>query len=468
MEKTKIEFGTDGFRGIIAKDFTFETVEKIIKAIINYLKNNFSNDEIKSKPIIIGFDPRFMARDFACFCAEILSNASFNVILSNVVVPTPIIAYYSKYLKTLGAIMFTASHNPKEYQGIKFIPNYAGPATKEITDEIIKYIDCDVDFNGVKGKIETRDFKKEYFSQIEKLIDFKKIKNAKLNIIFDGLYSASVGYFDELLLKNDIEFLSYNMYHSSDFGGGLPEPKPKFMKNIKDNFITLANDGDADRYGVIDEKGNYISPNIIMAILTKYLYQKKNKKGFLIKTVGVSKALDILADKLNIKTITTPVGFKWLSAAMRENDCLLAGEDSGGLSTGNHIPEKDGIYANLLILEAMANENKTLNELVNEINDFIGIEFFNDRVDLKLKNIEKANEIIEEYKKLEINDNISDFKIKEIIKLDGIKFLFSDETTSLLIRKSGTEPLLRFYIESDDKEKIEKLKDYLTKSYKEE
>ena len=258
------------------------------------------------------------------------------------------------------------------------------------------------------------------------------------------------------------------MYHSSDFGGGLPEPKPKFMKNIKDNFITLANDGDADRYGVIDEKGNYISPNIIMAILTKYLYQKKNKKGFLIKTVGVSKALDILADKLNIKTITTPVGFKWLSAAMRENDCLLAGEDSGGLSTGNHIPEKDGIYANLLILEAMANENKTLNELVNEINDFIGIEFFNDRVDLKLKNIEKANEIIEEYKKLEINDNISDFKIKEIIKLDGIKFLFSDETTSLLIRKSGTEPLLRFYIESDDKEKIEKLKDYLTKSYKEE
>lgn len=453
MAKTEIKFGTDGFRGIIAREFTFETVERIIKAICLYLKNQNK----PQKTIIVGYDPRFMAKDFAKFCAELLKKYGYKVVLSSKVVPTPVVAYCAKYYPdSIGAIMLTASHNPKEYQGIKFIPNYAGPATKEITDEILKYIDCEIQtVSG--GEIIEKELDEEYFSHLEKLIDFEKIKNANLNIIYDGLYSASIGYFDKILEKHQIKFKSYNLFHSSDFGGGLPEPKLKFMKNIEQNYVVVANDGDADRYGIIDEKGNYISPNIVMAMLLKYLVSK-NIQGKMIKTVGVSNIVDVVAKKLNIETITTPVGFKWLSEEMRRNETILAGEDSGGLSCGNHIPEKDGLFANLLILEMMANENKTLNQLVEEIKEFAGCEFYTDRVDIKLENDEIVKKIQEQFA---LKEEIAQLKVNSKLEIDGIKLFLDNNLSSLLIRKSGTEPLLRFYIESDKKDVLEKIKEFV-------
>lgn len=451
MNKVEIKFGTDGFRGIIAKDFTFETVERIIKAIVLYL------EKFDLKTIIIGYDPRFMAVDFAKFSADLFKKYGFNVILSSKVVPTPIVAYCAKnYPDSVGAIMLTASHNPKEYQGIKFIPNYAGPATKEITDEILKYLDIEPK-EKPGGTIEIKALDNDYIKQIKKIIDFDIIRKNCPKIIYDGLYSSSIGYFDKILKSENIDFLSYNMFHSSDFGGGLPEPKKEFMKNIKEGYIVVANDGDADRYGVIDEKGNYISPNIIMAILLKYLY-KKGLKGSIIKTVGVSNIVQNVANKLKINVITTPVGFKWLSSAMRENETILAGEDSGGLSIGGHIPEKDGILANLLIIEAIASYNKSLNQLAQEIVEFSGAKYYTDRIDLKLTDDKKINEIMEKYSKI---DKILDFKIEEILKIDGIKLLFDNLKSSILIRKSGTEPLLRFYIESNSKEKLEKIKGFI-------
>ena len=349
MNKTVIKFGTDGFRGIIAKEFTFETVERIINAISLYIKNL---NETKNT-IIVGYDPRFMAYNFALFCAELLRDYGFRVILSKKIVPTPIVAYCAKYYPdSIGAIMLTASHNPKEYQGIKFIPNYAGPASKEITDEILKYVDAPI-LKSFNGEIIKENLEEKYFQHLETIIDFNAIKNNPPKIIYDGLFSSSIGYFDKLLDKYKIEYQSFNMFHSPDFGGGLPEPKANFMKYTQNDYITLANDGDADRYGVIDEKGNYVSPNTIMAILLKYLHSQ-GKKGKMIKTVGVSNIVDVVAKKLNIETITTPVGFKWLSEEMRKNETILAGEDSGGLSCGNHIPEKDVIFANLLIIEMLA------------------------------------------------------------------------------------------------------------------
>ena len=454
MQKTIIKFGTDGFRGIIAKEFTFETVERITKAISLYLKNLNSD----KNTIIVGYDPRFMARDFAQFAAELLKTYGFKVILSKKVVPTPIVAYCAKYYpNSIGAIMFTASHNPKEYQGIKFIPNYAGPATKEITDEILKYLDKEIEIKN-QGKIIEENLEDDYFKHLENIIDFETIKNNQPKIIYDGLYSASVGYFDKILDKHNIKYEAFNLFHSSDFGGGLPEPKEKFMKHKKEGYITVANDGDADRYGVIDEKGNYISPNIILAMLLKYLVSK-GKKGSMIKTVGVSNAVEIAAKKLNIKTITTPVGFKWLSEQMRKNETILAGEDSGGLSTGEHIPEKDGLFANLLIIEMMARENKTLNQLVKEIHDFIGAIFHTDRVDIILDDDKKVKEIQEKFKNFK---NIASLKVKDKLETDGIKLFLKDGLTSLLIRKSGTEPLLRFYIESDEISNIDEIKKFIS------
>ena len=454
MQKTIIKFGTDGFRGIIAKEFTFETVERITKAISLYLKNLNSD----KNTIIVGYDPRFMARDFAQFAAELLKKYGFKVILSKKVVPTPIVAYCAKYYpNSIGAIMFTASHNPKEYQGIKFIPNYAGPATKEITDEILKYLDKEIEIKN-QGKIIEENLEDDYFKHLENIIDFETIKNNQPKIIYDGLYSASVGYFDKILDKHNIKYEAFNLFHSSDFGGGLPEPKEKFMKHKKEGYITVANDGDADRYGVIDEKGNYISPNIILAMLLKYLVSK-GKKGSMIKTVGVSNVVEVAAKKLNIKTITTPVGFKWLSEQMRKNETILAGEDSGGLSTGEHIPEKDGLFANLLIIEMMARENKTLNQLVKEINNFIGAIFHTDRVDIMLDDDKKVKEIQEKFKNFK---NIASLKVKDKLETDGIKLFLKDGLTSLLIRKSGTEPLLRFYIESDEISNIDEIKKFIS------
>ena len=456
MQKTIIKFGTDGFRGIIARDFTFETVERIIKAISLYIKNLKSN----KNTIIVGYDPRFMARDFACFSAELLKKYGFRVILSKKVVPTPIVAYCAKYYpNSIGAIMFTASHNPKEYQGIKFIPDYAGPATKEITDEILKYLDKEIELKQ-EGEIIETNLEEDYFKHLESIIDFDVIKKNQPKIIYDGLYSASIGYFDKILDKHNIKYESFNMFHSSDFGGGLPEPKEKFMKHKKDGYIVVANDGDADRYGVIDEKGNYISPNIILAMLLKYLVSK-GKKGAMIKTVGVSNAVEATAKKLNVKTITTPVGFKWLSEKMRNNETILAGEDSGGLSVGEHIPEKDGLFANLLIIEMLAKENKTLNQLVDEINEFIGSKFYTDRVDVKLNDDKKVLEIQEKFKHF---DKIASFDIKEKLELDGIKLFLNGGLTSLLIRKSGTEPLLRFYIESDKLSYIDEIKKFINEN----
>ena len=455
MEEVKIKFGTDGFRGIIARDFTFNTVEKIIKAIACYLKNLYKD----KNTIIIGYDPRFMAVNFAKFCANLLKDFGFRVILSSKVVPTPIVAFCAKYYPdSIGAIMLTASHNPKEYQGIKFIPNYGGPAVNDITDEILKYLNINPNKSN-NGEIIEKNLEDDYFLHIQKLINFDIIKNNTPNIIFDGLYSSSIGYFNKLLDMNGIKYESYNMYHSSDFGGGLPEPKQKFMKYYKDGFITLANDGDADRYGVIDEKGNYISPNIILAVLLKYL-SSKGHKGKMIKTVGVSALVDVVAKKLNVETITTPVGFKWLGEAMRNNETILAGEDSGGLSIGAHIPEKDGILACLLILEMLADTNKTLNQLVFEIKEFASCEFYTDRVDVKVDNESKLA-LVDKF--LSFN-KIADYKICSKLSIDGTKLFLEDSKTSLLIRKSGTEPLLRFYIESDNKDKLNNIKEFVIKN----
>ncbi len=458
MATKKIEFGTDGFRGIIAGDFTFENVEKITNGIIKYLKD-FVSDK---KSVLIAYDPRFMADEFARFCAKILLNAGYDVMLSNCVCPTPVVAYAATVAKNCaGAIMFSASHNPKIYLGMKFIPNYGGPATKKITDEIVKNVDENyiAPQAQTKGGLINSDFREVYFSHINTLIDFEAIKKANVKFIYDGLFSASIGTFDEILNRNNINYEIVNNYYDPNFGGGLPEPKEKFMKHKKAGMLTFANDGDADRYGVIDESGQWVSPNEILAILLKYLVQNKGAKGKMIKTVGVSALVDVVAKKLNVETITTPVGFKWLSEKMRENETILAGEDSGGLSTGNHIPEKDGIYANLLILEMVSKLQKPLYQLREELLKFSGVNFYCDRVDVKFEDKDKMYELQQKF--LQMFD-IAGFQIYDVLKIDGAKFYLGEEKLSwVLMRPSGTEPLLRFYIESDSIETLDKIKNFI-------
>ena len=448
-----IVFGTDGWRAVVGRDFTAENVKRVTLAIGKYIADNFGF----VKPVLIGYDPRNKADTFSLQCAELLKNKGFNVFYSSRVVPTPVLAY-NALAQNACAIMFTASHNPPEYLGMKFIPNYAGPATSDITDEIV--LNIDKEFEGkAGGSLHKIDFANKYYEHLKTIIDYGLVRTLKTNIIFDGLYSASIGYFDKILDNENISYTSLHMYHDKDFGGGMPDPKPAFLKELilrvkaESNSIGLANDGDADRFGVINERGEYVSPNEIIAILLKHLLEK-GLQGAVVKTVGSSLLIDRVAEKLNVPVIETAVGFKHVGEAMRKNKVIIGGEESGGLSIQGHIPEKDGLLANLLVLEAMASSRKPLTNLQEEIYELAGCRFYTDRIDLKLDNREEIKTIIEKAKNLK---NIAEYKVTSVDTKDGVKLMLG-ETTKLLVRPSGTEPLLRIYFETDSMEKLNKIK----------
>ena len=449
--KSEIKFGTDGWRAITDKIFTEENVKIATIAIAKYIYETFG----ANKKIIIGYDPRRKADFFAQYSANILKDFGFQVLLSEKIIPTPILAFQAKELNAC-ALMFTASHNPPEYLGLKFIPDYAGPATSEITDKITQNLEEKFEQFSENGNITKVDFSQKYFEHLENLIDFKKIKEHNSKIIFDGLYSATIGYFDELLKRNEIHFDSLHLYHDINFGGGMPEPKPKYMRELINKIkaepaIGFANDGDGDRFGVINENGEYVTPNEIIAILLMHLKKHKNYTGALVKTVGASLMLNILAQKLNVKLIETAVGFKHVGEAMRKYNPIIAGEESGGLSIQNHIPEKDGILANLLILEAMAYENKTLVELQQNLQTLIGVNFINDRIDKHLNSLDEIAPFLETIKILE---SLAELKVIKKDLTDGVKLFFEDNESWILARPSGTEPLLRIYFETTTQEKM--------------
>lgn len=449
-----IKFGTDGWRAIVGDTFTEENVRLVANSIAKYVFETYGIE----KPIIIGYDPRNMADVFSKLTAEIIAGYGFNVFYSDKVIPTPTLAYCAKN-RNACAVMFTASHNPPEYLGIKFIPDYAGPATQEITDKLTENLGKEFSTNFEAKEIIFDDFSKEYFEHIEKIIDFNLIKTLKQNIVFDGLYAASIDYFDKLLADNGIKFSSLHMEHDINFGGGMPEPKPKFLKELiekikaEPNSIGCANDGDSDRFGIINENGEYVTPNEIISILLLHLVKNKKYTGCLVKTVGASLMLNKVADKLGIEVVETAVGFKHVGEAMRNHDCIIGGEESGGLSIKGHIPEKDGILANLLILEAMAYNKKSLVKLQQELKEFVGCEFVNDRIDFKLNN---RSEIDTVFIKLSNINSVAGMELTKTDTKDGIK-LYLGENSWVLARPSGTEPLLRIYFESDTQDNLKRL-----------
>ena len=453
MGKEQIKFGTDGFRAIIAEDFTFENVELIVKSVSLYAKKHYGIE----KPILIGYDTRFLSDKFAEFSAEILKKLGHKVLLSENFIPTPALAFCAKEFKSAGALMFTASHNPPEYCGIKYIPDYAGPATSEITDELIKNLEVAVtETNG--GSVQKFCAKEVYFNHLKTIIDFEKIKSLKQTICFDPLYATANGWFDVILKQFNIETKIIHNWRDPLFGGGMPEPQEKYLSELKELVtknspaVGFSNDGDADRYAIIDETGSFVTPNEVMAILLNHLLKYKNANGVLVKTVAGSLILDKIAQIYNIEVVETAVGFKHVGEAMRKNKTIIGGEESGGLSIGSHIPEKDGILANLLMLEAMAYSGKQISELRKEINDTLNVKYINKRFDLKLSQEDKEKAL-----NLFLNNPPAEFCGKKVIKIckkDGVKFYLEGNNDWILIRFSGTEPLLRIYFESLDNEYI--------------
>ena len=459
MTWQNIKFGTDGWRAIIAEDFTFENVELVTAAIAKYLHDTYRLDQI----VLISYDPRFLADKFAERAAQVLSSFGRKVLIVNRDTPTPVIAHAAKHLDTAGALQFTASHNPPEYCGLKYIPHFAGPAGSEITSRITKYVIELGQQNykfikpSEKPNFELFDPKPAYLKDLHQIIDLQAIEKAGLKIGVDSLCGAGRGYFNQLISCKVL----LGQERDPLFRGALPEPVLHTLTDliiqIKEQKLDLglSNDGDADRFALLDNQGYLYSPNQILCILTKYLVEKRGLKGAIVRTVATTHLLDNLASKLGLQLIETPVGFKHIGEIMRQKEVLIGGEESGGLSILGHIPEKDGILACLLICEAVAKSQKSLAELWQEVLDFAGYEPANLRLDLHLSSGLKEK-IIKDLKN-QAPSKFAGYQVQAVNQQDGIKLLL-EEGNWVLIRPSGTEPLLRVYLEAKDKSTLQKLK----------
>ena len=459
----KIKFGTDGWRGIIADDFTFPNVRKVTRAIASYLETAYSKD----RPVLIAYDTRFLADEFAQTSAAVLADLGWNVQITDRDCPTPVIAYNARLLNSAGALMFTASHNPAPYCGIKYIPDYAGPATPEITDTIVANIETASDElpgSNPSGTISTFDPKPDYLHFIYTLLDVEKIKSANLKVKYDALYSTSRGYLDEVLQHCGCQLESFHTWRDVLFGGGMPEPKGEqlveLVAAVKADHadLGLATDGDSDRFGIVDEQGNVLTPNTVLLLLARHLIKNKGKSGAIVRTVATTHLLDNFAAKYGLEIYETAVGFKYIGEKMRETAVLIGGEESGGLSIIGHIPEKDGVLADMLVAEAIAYEGKPLSQLVQEAIAEADGPLYNNRLDLHLTEAHKIA-VIDSYTQNPPSE-VAGIKVKEVGRKDGIK-LYLEEGSWVLLRPSGTEPLVRVYMETNSPEKLSQIAKFM-------
>jgi alpha-D-glucose phosphate-specific phosphoglucomutase len=478
-----IKFGTDGWRAVIAEEFTFKNVGLVTQAISNYLKDN----NLSNRGIFIGYDNRFLSEDFASHTGKILAKNKIKAFLAETSIPTPLTAFMTVDLKLDGSIMITASHNPSKYNGIKFIPFYGGPAEDKITKEIEKKLNIllnshhtesyhkeENNINIYKIKI-VSDFK-NYKKKLLSIIDSNLIKEIKPKVAADTMFGAGSKIFPEIINEElCLDAIVLNNYRDPLFGAKLPDPsennltvlKEKILKNKLD--IGIALDGDADRFGVIDGKGSYISPNNVIAMILYYMIEsRKYEKGDIaVRTIATTHLIDDICRYHNLGFIETPVGFKYIAKEMLNGNVIVGGEESGGLSIKGHIPEKDGLLAGLVLIEIQSYLKKKFNSMylsdyLERIYNEYGT-YYNKRIDIEVSP-DKKYEIINYFLSLK-NKKIENIKITDVSDKDGAKVIFKNKSW-LLVRASGTEPLIRCYIESKDKDYFNILQKFTAKIIK--
>ncbi|MFN3561342.1 MAG: phosphoglucomutase/phosphomannomutase family protein [Chloroherpetonaceae bacterium] len=446
-----IKFGTDGWRAIIAKDYTFENLKRVSLATGKY----FLEHQNLKNGVCIGYDTRFMSKQFANYVADVFSSMGIRTFLSDTFVPTPAVSMYVKKNNLAGGVMITASHNPPIYNGFKVKADYGGSAHPEQVAEIEKRL-SDIDAQKAIEKnaalIEHIDMKAFYANALKAELDLDAIRRAKFKIGHHAMFGAGQGIVRELLGEQVSE---YHCSMNPTFDGINPEPIPNYLQDYFPVFkserldVAILNDGDADRIGMIDEHGNYIDSHKIFAVMLKYLVEEKKMNGEVARTYALTQVIDKLCHKYNLKCHNLPIGFKHVGKLMTTHNILMGGEESGGIGVTAHLPERDGIYIGLLVLEIMAKRKKTLSELVQELYDEFGF-FTYDRIDAHLSEAEKQR-AIERASKGDFKE-IAGCKVTRFENLDGYKYFF--EGGWLLIRPSGTEPVLRLYCEADSEEKV--------------
>ncbi len=465
----RITFGTDGWRSIMAEDFTFHNVKIVAQAIADYV----NEQKMADRGVVIGYDNRFLSPEFAKACANVLTANRVRVYMTQEAVPTPVIAFEVVNLKAAGAIMITASHNPPAYNGIKFIPEYGGPAHKGITDKLVENVERvmesgKVDDRGNEEWIRLSQPKEAYISALTKLIDSEVIRNANLKIVYNPMFGSGIGYTSRILEEFGCKVRTINNHRDPLFGGSMPEPTMSNMKDLTaamkedDADLGLATDGDADRFGVIDSKGNYISPNQVIYLLQDYLIKTRGWKGPAARTVATTYMVDRLAEKYGMEVIETPVGFKYIADAMLNRDAFIGGEESGGMSIRGHVPEKDGVLACLLITEMVARYGKSPTEIMEDLKKEVGY-LYSKRLDIHVTTTTKERVLnhMKEYRPEEIAGK----KIERVIDIDGLKFVMEDGSW-VLVRASGTEALFRIYAEGNTMEQVEQIQSHVRQDLK--
>ena len=451
-----IRFGTSGWRSIIAEDFTFANVQLVTESICRYLKERYGNTR---QTLIVGHDSRFMGEKFSEVAAEIAKSKGFRVLVCDGPIPTPTISHAIRTEKAAGAINFTASHNPPEYQGIKFSTSDGAPALPEITkriEEIIKSAEKCEDAEG--GTIEKYDACPAYLEDLKTKIRFDLIAAAKGKYAYDALWGTGRGYLDKILRDTGLEVETIHDWRDVTFGGRSPEPGEDHLDELRDAVrkngcaLGLATDGDADRFGVIDSNGEFIQPNQLVALLADYLAESRGWNLGVARSVATSNLIDRVAESRGLKLYETPVGFKFIGELINKDEIILGGEESAGLSIRHHFPEKDGILACLLAAEAVAARGKSLTEQLEEIYSRVG-KLESGRIGVKL-----TPEVSEKLKDKLAQEptEIEGRKIESINRLDGVKFIFADKSW-MLLRPSGTEPMVRIYAEAESKSDLEVL-----------
>jgi alpha-D-glucose phosphate-specific phosphoglucomutase len=465
---SEITFGTDGWRALIAEDFTFDNVRACAQGVADYLhKTGIAQDGL-----IIGYDTRFASEDFAAASAEIIAANGINVFLCEKAAPTPVISYLVTEKKLAGAIIITASHNPGQWNGFKFKDHTGASAPGELVLQIEKNAHEALKSGNIKriplteglekGTIAYLDPLPIYTAQVKRLLDLEPLRQSGFHIIVDSMYGAGIGYFNTMLQGGNVEIEEINGERNPLFPGIQPEPIAKNLTRLstlmpeRKAHVGLATDGDADRIGIMDEKGDFLNPHQVFALLSLYFLEVHGERRPIIKSLCATDMLYRLGELYNIPVFETPVGFKYVAPLMLEKDAFIGGEESGGYGFRGHVPERDGILAGLFFLDFMVKTGKTPSQLLAFLYSKVG-EHYYDRYDIHITP-EQKKAALDKVKQGNI-DRVAGIKVARLITTDGFKYLL-DDSSWLLLRFSGTEPLLRIYAESHSHEKVKKLLDY--------
>ena len=467
MATSPIKFGTSGWRGLIADDFTYATVRLAVRAISEHLTSK------KAHPtVLVGYDTRFYSEEFSALAVQVLQDHGIKTLLCDTFTPTPAIAFEIQRRQLDGAINFTASHNPAQYHGLKFSGADAGPALPEVTKDIESRVASLVaqESHGLKAASpgthgakrnlgELVNLKADYLKRLNELVRFDVIRKSNLKVVADALHGAGAGYLDKALADHGISVEARRTNRDCLFGGGGPDVSEENLaslgKAVKEGGakIGLATDGDADRFGVVDSDGTWIQPNLILALIYDYIVESRGWKLPAARSVATTQMMDAAAKMHGQTTYQTPVGFKYIGQLIREDKIAMGGEESAGLTIRGHVPEKDGILACLLVAEMTAACGASISEQVRALFKKLGREFHPVRENLHLSDEQKANAI----KRVAVDaSTLLGRKVVSVDRTDGAKFVFGDGSW-MLLRLSGTEPLLRLYVEADSAAATKKL-----------